>query len=1124
MRSFKSIYCYILILCILLSCVIVAEAAENISVAEAILGTSAKTTMISRIKMGDKDDIYTVERDGRKGWMLKSNAGVNSAYINVDLSSDFASGNNDGSYYEVEVDYYDQNTAAFEIVYDSETYEQKEGEVVYTGKTQTWKTHTFKLTDALFSNRVNGYDFKICIRSTKLVSGLGDVIVGAIRVKKFKGEYPVQIKNLISEQIGNIFCNDDEQSFSFDLKNYSTDVHSGRLIYSIIGDGGNILWTLTEDFNIKRNETINKKIAFNLEKYGTYYMAVSAEYNDKVFEVKKPMSFVDSSKNDVKNKDFGINTYFNWAGWEHDKGSIVTAKTNAGFIRQGVAWTTMDQPANLAVKAFAMPQKVIDGYKEVQKQGLEIQMVYGYGNPKYMANDKCMPFDETTRQYFAEYCGFTTSELKKAGLDINTYEIWNEPNLYTSYNKNQVSGEGFGLMAIEAAKAIKSADPQAKVGTLSIANPITDASYEYAKEIFETGLTDYIDAITLHPYSQTNLPENALPPRMDKYIELYREALGDKGDVWMTEMGYVDNEFGVDHRLQAAYNVRTYLFAIATGRTSLFTLHTLSNHGAMLTNREHNFAIVNSHNPQLTEVPYSAKKSYVALTAMNTLMADTEYVQTIKDDKDEYAYRYKRGYDGKDIIAMWTKTANEGDGQMCLNLGCDSIDLYDMYGNMKTVYGVDGKYRFTIDECPVYAVGNFTEPEYVGGIDAQVGIELNTTDFEVCAGDNLSIEVNNHTGKNVTARINPITGMKNTDDVAIDKNAVLQPAVPNVSGETFDFTVDFETDGKVIQQSKITVTVNELLSSTLKAVPVEGDDINKWRLTAQISNYSFTRPIQGKLRITSFETVIHDPMTVEVPTIPVRATGEISFVLPDVMRKGMHNVEYEIELDDGSVHKFQQLLDLSMAVFADTPPVIDGYEGENEWVKNSELVSDKNEQVHMYAGFNHNGPEDLSASTRIMYDEDNFYMFVVATDDIYHKSYSGTDVFMNDSVQFAARLEKSATDLIVGGYFSEFAIGDTPEGPTVWRHVAEDNELPVGRVTNCQAAVRREGNKTYFEICIPWKEITKRPVDAHNLKTIYFSMLVNDNDDTGRKGWIEYGGGIGGAKNIEEFTMLNLLK
>ena len=87
-----------------------------------------------------------------------------------------------------------------------------------------------------------------------------------------------------------------------------------------------------------------------------------------------------------------------------------------------------------------------------------------------------MPYDDKTREYFAAYCGFTTKELLKAGLDINSYEIWNEPNLYTSYNKNQVSGEGFALMAIEAAKAIRSADPNAKIGTLSIANPITDAS------------------------------------------------------------------------------------------------------------------------------------------------------------------------------------------------------------------------------------------------------------------------------------------------------------------------------------------------------------------------------------------------------------------------------------------------------------------------------------------------------------------------------------------------------------------------------------------------------------------------------------------------------------------------
>ena len=37
-------------------------------------------------------------------------------------------------------------------------------------------------------------------------------------------------------------------------------------------------------------------------------------------------------------------------------------------------------------------------------------------------------------------------------------------------------------------------------------------------------------------------------------------------------------------------------------------------------------------------------------------------------------------------------------------------------------------------------------------------------------------------------------------------------------------------------------------------------------------------------------------------------------------------------------------------------------------------------------------------------------------------------------------------------------------------------------------------------------------------------MLINDNDGQGRKGWIEYGSGIG--KNIDTslFTFLNVIK
>ena len=112
----------------------------------------------------------------------------------------------------------------------------------------------------------------------------------------------------------------------------------------------------------------------------------------------------------------------------------------------------------------------------------------------------------------------------------------------------------------------------------------------------------------------------------------------------------------------------------------------------------------------------------------------------------------------------------------------------------------------------------------------------------------------------------------------------------------------------------------------------------------------------------------------------------------------------------------------------------------------------------------------------------------------------------------------------MGGTFTEISFSDTPDGAVIWRHLSEANAFPTGRVEGGEIAVRRTGTHTFYEVSVPWKEITASDIDFDTLSKIGFSMLINDNDGQGRKGWIEYGSGIG--KNIDTslFTFLNVLK
>ena len=78
-------------------------------------------------------------------------------------------------------------------------------------------------------------------------------------------------------------------------------------------------------------------------------------------------------------------------------------------------------------------------------------------------------------------------------------------------------------------------------------------------------------------------------------------------------------------------------------------------------------------------------------------------------------------------------------------------------------------------------------------------------------------------------------------------------------------------------------------------------------------------------------------------------------------------------------------------------------------------------------------------------------------------------------------------------------------------------------VDNAQLQITRDENakETIYELALPWTELKPcEPIDG----MISFSVLVNDNDGKGRKGWIEWGSGIGESKDNKLFRAIYLEK
>lgn len=148
----------------------------------------------------------------------------------------------------------------------------------------------------------------------------------------------------------------------------------------------------------------------------------------------------------------------------------------------------------------------------------------------------------------------------------------------------------------------------------------------------------------------------------------------------------------------------------------------------------------------------------------------------------------------------------------------------------------------------------------------------------------------------------------------------------------------------------------------------------------------------------------------------------------------------------------------------------------------------------------YNGADDLSAELKLAYDDENLYFWIDVTDDI-HYMQKGSEYWTGDSVQIAVNNG--------GKYGPEF--GFSTEG-VVYKNgsFVYDEKL---KPEDIEFVAKRSGKHTIYEIRMPWEAALEKMPNGG----LALSVLINENDEAGREGWIEWGKGIGDGKSVTDF-------
>jgi hypothetical protein len=161
------------------------------------------------------------------------------------------------------------------------------------------------------------------------------------------------------------------------------------------------------------------------------------------------------------------------------------------------------------------------------------------------------------------------------------------------------------------------------------------------------------------------------------------------------------------------------------------------------------------------------------------------------------------------------------------------------------------------------------------------------------------------------------------------------------------------------------------------------------------------------------------------------------------------------------------------------------------------------------------GPSDLSGRVWVTWDEQNLYLSATIVDDVHAQPATSEGIWVGDSIQFAVTPGAPGEST---GYY-EYGLALTGAGPQAFRWASIGP--PVGPVTGAAVQVTRDeqAKRTVYEIAMPWDQLAPfKPADG----LMSVSMLVNDNDGAVRKGWIEWGSGIGAGKDPALFRPARL--
>jgi len=1107
-------------------------------------------TGFETVECGTKNEPTIVERAGQKAWLLdKTNSAKQT--IGVVLEPNFKHGEFDGSEYDIEIDYYDVIKGYFILHYDEHIvrFDQYAGITMMEG-TSLWKTARYTLNNAAFKKGVDGkYDFRITIcepnsRDHKVSDS--SIPIKEIRVIKKPQKNAVYVATE-TRLPGNIYKWFEKSKILYNTFENLTDKEQKVTVEHKITDlEGLVLFTKTEEMTLAAKEKKEHQLEFGeVTRCGMLDYFVSVKNSDgSIDSMIRPMriTVVKSDPNGILNDrmywNVGIDRAverraevadYNEALKRTDDALELIKTNNSIGVRHGIGWEHLDKNGIMSWENSIKAEM----FKGIRAKGMKYMPICQAGHHTLTPALRTVARTEEEIQRLEQFLEWIASEI---GDIVDVWEMFNEPNItsFNTYVNDWADGAHIMMLTDKMAAAVKKGDPDSTVFGLCVCAMMNKESQKFFKAAVDTGLMDdNLDGFSFHPYishdPETYRSYDGEPTDemiYNNYIKVMENAGINNFPCFDSEIGYTPGDAKVDSMIDAAQKLIRYLIYMdARELVEGHAIHTLSSRSDIVYGREDTFGAMYGweDGQKRYGAHMTSREIYPAVTAYNYLMTDFSVEKCMDDpEKNVWLTKFNSHKFGKDIVTL---TSVDTSKLVTLRLNTDKVTVFDWLGNETEAYGKDGVFTFNSNERIIYIMGDIGEVEI---LDEKPLFDTDEPVISVAQGDMMEIRIENNSGVdctyNVTVpqcasvlEIKKETKGSEIATILFENNAEL--------GKEYTLTVD-AVDGN----GKRLTSIYFVIKSTASAIPslkiVRGDssDINNWVGVLNIKNTSMNKALKGKISFNN-PSDLATMRPADIGIITAGREGEVTISLPPIKKKGRQFAAFELLLDNGEIVRGSQQYETAMAVYAHKKPQIDGVLDKGEWNMDGAMYADTVEQVVNIVDWN--GVEDISGRSVVEWDEENFYMMAEVTDNIFYQTETIQNSWQGDGIQFGVSAFDTGYSPLgeVGTTFHEMNIALCPDGAQVYRSRSQEGGgYENGLVDAATLAIKRNGNKTVYEFMIPWEKFINPGQTVGEGNEIKYSFLINDNDGTGRRGWIECGSGIGLGKDMRLFMTMTLVK